>query len=72
MTTNRRKDPEVGNDILRKHLVGGTWKRSKLDKQGKARSERTKHAGFYVAMPPEGGWPGGEPEKNGYRAGKGK
>lgn len=65
----KRKDPAVGTDIKRKHLVGGTWKRRKLDKLGKSRSERTKLARTYVAKPPEEGWPGGDPLKNGYRPG---
>jgi hypothetical protein len=65
----KRKDPEVGQDILRKYLVGGTWKRRILDKLGKGRSERTKLSRSYVAIPPEGGWPGGLPEQNGYKAG---
>ncbi len=63
----KRKDPEVGHDVLRRYLVGGVWKRHAMDKEGKGRSEKTKHGGFYIAHPPEGGWRGGDPEKNGYR-----
>lgn len=65
----KRKDPDVGQDILRKHLAGGVWHRRKINKQGKGRSERTKLGRMYTAKPPEAGWPGGHPEQNGYRPG---
>lgn len=68
----QRKDPLVGEDILKKYLVGGTWKRRIIEKLGKGKSEKTRLGGFYIAIPPQGGWPGGLPELNGYRAGKGR
>lgn len=68
----RKPDPAVGNDILPRYLVGGVYKRRKLDKAGKGRSERTKLSRTYVALPPVSGWPGGLPENNGYKPGRGK
>lgn len=68
----KRKDPEVGQDVQRKYLQGGVYKRNIIEKQGKGRSERTKLSSSYVAVPPPEGWPGGHPEDNGYRPGKGR
>ena len=64
----KRKDPEVGTDVLRKHLVGGVYRRHILEKEGKGKSEKTKLGRTYVAYPPPEGWPGGFPEKNGWKA----
>lgn len=64
----KRKDPDVGLDVKRCYLVGGVWKRHIFEKQGKGRSERTKLGRMYTAIPPEAGWPGGAPEKNGWKA----
>jgi hypothetical protein len=65
----KRKDPEVGKDVKSKYLVGGVWKRHIIEKKDKGRSERTKLGRVYIAIPPPEGWPGGLPEKNGYKAG---
>ena len=65
----KRKDPDVGHDILRRHLAGGVWCRHKIDKLGKGRSERTKLGRMYTAYPPPEGWPGGHPDKNGWKPG---
>lgn len=53
-------------------MAMGTWKRRVFAKLGKNRTERTKKARIYYAYPPEGGWPGGRPEDNGYRRGSSK
>lgn len=63
---------EVGKDIKRKYLVGGTWKSKKIAKQGKASRTTSKPARLYIAVPPVTGWPGGLPENNGWKPGGGK
>ena len=47
----------------------GDWKLKKLKKQlnGRKNSTASKKARIYKAYPPEGGWPGGRPEDNGYK-----
>jgi hypothetical protein len=62
----------VGHDINPAYLVGGVYKRRIIEKLGKGRSEKTKLGRTYIAYPPPGGWPGGLPEQNGYRAGSRK
>jgi hypothetical protein len=62
-----RKDPDVGKDVLRKYLVGGYYRRHKIEKEGKGKSEKTKLGRVYIAIPPPEGWPGGLPEKNGWK-----
>ena len=55
------------NDVKEKYKAGGKWKKRIFDKMGKHRHESTKPGGFFIAIPPEGGWPGGLPENNGYK-----
>lgn len=64
---SKRNAPDVGHDIKRKHLVGGTYKQRYYEKLGKGKSEKTKLGAIYVATPPAEGWPGGPPEKNGWK-----
>ncbi len=65
--SKKQKDPEVGKDVKRKYLVGGVYKRHLIEKQGKGKSEKTKLGRTYIAIPPETGWTGGIPEKNGWK-----
>lgn len=67
--SQKKKDPDVGTDVLRRYLQGGVWKRHIIEKKDKGRSERTKLGRSYVAIPPPEGWPGGHPEKNGWKPG---
>lgn len=59
-------------DVKVKYLAGGEWKSKIIDRLGKHRHESTKLARTYTAFPPEGGWPGGDPLKNGYKPQGGK
>lgn len=63
---------EVGKDVKRKYLVGGSWKSRQIDKKGKASRTTSKPARIYIAVPPAEGWPGGDPAKNGWKPGGGK
>lgn len=64
----KRKDPDVGHDILQRYLCGGVWKRRLIAKHGKGRSDgSTAPARLRVLVPPTEGWKGGLPEDNGYR-----
>lgn len=38
-------------------------------KHARASRTKSKRARIYFAYPPEGGWPGGDPRQNGFRAG---
>lgn len=48
-------------------LVAGVWKR---DKPRVGISTASGHGKSYEAKPPPEGWPGGAPEKNGWRPGR--
>jgi hypothetical protein len=50
-------------------MAMGNWKLKKLKQQlsGRGNSTKSKKARIYRAYPPAEGWPGGEPERNGYR-----
>lgn len=52
----------------------GDWKLKKLKREQNGRKNTTasKKARIYYAYPPEGGWPGGEPEANGLKRGGGR
>lgn len=50
----------------------GTWKKKIFDRKGKRSYTMSKPGRIYVAIPPEEGWPGGDPLKNGYRPSGGK
>lgn len=45
----------------------GTWKTRIFLSKDRGRSEKCKKAKRYFAYPPAEGWPGGAPEKNGYK-----
>ena len=59
-------------DVKKKYLSGGLWKKKIIDNVGKHRHESTKLSRSYIAIPPEEGWPGGDPLKNGYKPQGGK
>lgn len=59
-------------DVKPRHLSGGLWKTKQIAKKGKQSRTTSKPARFYVAVPPETGWPGGMPEKNGWKPAGGK
>lgn len=71
MSVKRSKDPEVGQDILRRYLVGGVWKRHLLEKLGRGNRTKSTRSRTYIAIPPPEGWSGGDPFKNGLRARRG-
>lgn len=43
------------------------WKKRKIQKGLRASRTKSTPARLYVAVPPEGGWPGGDPIKNGFK-----
>lgn len=55
------------NDVKLKYKSMGSWRARKIEKGLRGKSEKTKYGGFYIAIPPETGWPGGDPVNNGYR-----
>lgn len=59
-------------DVKSRHLSGGFWKSKQIAKKGKHSRTASKPARFYVAVPPTEGWPGGLPEKNGWKPSGGK
>lgn len=54
-------------DIKAKYMVMGNWCSAKLDKKNRGSRTGSKSGRVYVAVPPETGWPGGQPENNGLR-----
>jgi hypothetical protein len=59
----------ITTDVKTRYLVGGVWKVKEFKRKGKASRTYSKPARTYLAVPPTEGWPGGVPEKNGYKAG---
>ncbi len=59
-------------DVKPKFFSGGFWKAYQIPRKGKRSYTTSKPARFYVAVPPETGWPGGLPEKNGWKPSGGK
>ena len=57
------------NDILPRYYDIGMWKSKITRKKGKASRTSSGVARMYIAVPPADGWPGGDPIRNGYRAG---
>lgn len=58
------------SDILARHMWMGNWKSKVIAKKGRGKSESTKLARTYVAIPPATGWLGGRPEDNGLKGRK--
>lgn len=56
-------------DVKKKYLSSGERNKRKIEKAGKGKSESTRLGRTYIAIPPAEGWPGGLPEKNGYKPG---
>ncbi len=61
-----------GNDVLPRHLAGGTWKSKILAKKGKRSFTTSKPARLIFLDAPVNGWPGGRPEENGWKPRAGK
>lgn len=45
----------------------GSWKKHKLLKGQRASQTKSKKARIIFVYPPEGGWPGGDPARNGHK-----
>lgn len=54
-------------DLKPQYMWMGNWRNRLLQKGTRASRTSSKPARLYVAVPPAEGWPGGSPEKNGYR-----
>ena len=59
-------------DVKPKHFSGGEWKRRAFEAIGRHRHTASGLGRSYIAIPPEEGWPGGDPLRNGYKPTGGK
>ncbi len=67
-----RKHVEKERSIKLKYYSGAEYKFNIFMKKGKRSFTTSKVARIYIAIPPETGWPGGDPTKNGFKVGGGK